>query len=318
MTKMSPTGRVFTGVTGSLRSDSGSLLTTTLLFVVCASAAVVMGGCATLLDPIPYAASRDWARAYEVLEVNLINNPGSESEAQACALADKHPEILDHAAGTFSPEALAKWGEVAGNVTWQVRRVSAFCLIATPDQCLMARNNVSEAGRGIKPRFLAAADLYSQLSDAERQRLSSAFSVKLFKDDEVGIVTDRQHHHEATAGSSSGSALGAAVGSAAYVDRSFSGRPSGWNYSASNHLAAQLVGATVGGALLNKEATEQYRFRYAVRTRSGKLIQQDDVSTTSIGQSLGACVEIQAMKPLEDEICTETLAGLRKRLQPAP
>lgn len=277
--------------------------------------AVALSGCATLLDPDPHIAAKDWARAYEVIEMNLIHSPGSGSEGQARALSDKHPEILSYASSTFAEKPLAEWADKAGNVTWQRRRVSAYCLIAPPETCRQAIRNLEVTEKGIKPRFFVANGLYGLLDEQERKSLESKFAIRVLGDDDFGVVTDRQVHHEVTSGNKAGSALGAALASGAYVDQSFSGAPSSWSYSAADHIATQIVGAAVGGALLNKEASEQYRFRYAIRTQSGKLIQEDDVSSTSIGLSMGSCVEVATMKPLQEDLCSETLARLRERVQ---
>lgn len=285
------------------------------LFASGGGVAIALWSCATMLDPAPHVASKDWARAYEVIEMNLIHSPGSGSEDQARALSEKYPEILSYASATFADRALAEWADKAGNVTWQRRRVSAFCVIAPPEACGQAMRNIEVTERGIKPRFIVAKALYALLDEQERSYLESRFSVRTFADEDFGVVTDRQVHHEMTSGNKAGSALGAALASGAYVDRSFAGAPSSWRYSASDHVATQIVGAAVGGALLDKESSEQYRFRYAIRTQSGKLIQRDDVSSAAIGQSMGSCVDIATMKPLQEDLCSETLEELRKRVR---
>lgn len=109
-----------------------------------------------MLDPVPHVASKDWARAYEAIEMNLIHSPGSGSEDQARALSDKYPEILSYASTTFADRALAEGADKAGNVTWQRRRVSAFCVIAPPEACGQAMRNIEVSERGIRPRFIVA------------------------------------------------------------------------------------------------------------------------------------------------------------------
>jgi hypothetical protein len=101
--------------------------------------------------------------------------------------------------------------------------------------------------------------------------LNRRFAVRPIGASEIGNFIDKQTQNVSTPGGNAGSALGAAAGSAAYLDKAFSGNPSNWNYSAKGHLGAQVAGAVIGGVVGNVQPEELYRVRYTIRARDGNI-----------------------------------------------
>lgn len=116
---------------------------------------------------------------------------------------------------------------------------------------------------------------------------------------DYGTVIDNQGIDESSAGTSGGAMLGSAIGSAAYIDRSF--RP-GNNYSAMMQLGVGLFGAILG-AQLDRPAVSQYHFRYALRRRDGEIVYRDSVQTDAFRHPVGMCLRMSDLQPVAQSLC---------------
>ena len=93
--------------------------------------------------------------------------------------------------------------------------------------------------------------------------------------------------------------VGSALGSAAYIDRSF--RPCN-NYSAVSQVGAGLLGALLG-AQLDRRPVSQYHFRYALRRRDGEIVYADSVQQDAFRHPVGICLRIADLSPVPQALC---------------
>lgn len=161
-----------------------------------------------------------------------------------------------------------------------------------------------------KPIALIVSPVWSQLSDAERADLSARFDLKLLDPEQYGVVLDSQGVDESSKGTNAGTALGAAVGSAAYIDHAFRGSN---NYSAGGHLALGLLGAAIGSTL-DKPTVSQFHFRYTVKLGDGDVKYFDEVKSTQFRHSVGVCLAVPELSLISIHTCNQTVDSVRARL----
>ena len=145
--------------------------------------------------------------------------------------------------------------------------------------------------------------IWDRLNPEQQTGLSERFAVNIVSDRSYGTIIDVQTLDESSRGTTGGSQLGAAYGSAAYVDKAFKG--SNWNYSATNHLTAQIAGALVG-SLADQPAAARFRTRYTIKTGDGGVVYEDEIKSDAFHHSLGLCVALGPMRPIEVAICNLT------------
>lgn len=271
--------------------------------------AAVLSGCAT--DWTGYARNGEFDKAYENLEYNLLKGAVDVSRAQA--MVKEYPQITTYGFNTFSMEKLQRWANQVGEMEAHKRRVVHFCRIASGVECKQAMENIAEVENGIKERLLVVKEIYSQLSGSEKSFLDRKFAVRLIGASEIGSVIDKQTQNVSTPGSNAGSVLGAAVGSAAYVDKAFSGNPSNWNYSAKGHLGAQVAGVVIGGVVGNAKPEELYRIRYTIRARNGNVQYIDSLTGSPLGHSIGVCLQISDLTLIDELLCKINLSEFKQK-----
>ena len=155
--------------------------------------------------------------------------------------------------------------------------------------------------------------IWKTLSEAEKDRLRSAYVVDVANSRQYGTIIDAQAVDESTPGTNAGSAIGQAYGSAMYIDNAFKGpRP---NYSATSHVGAALLGAIVGSAL-DAPAVRQFRFRYTVRSLDGSMVQIDRVEGQPFRQPVGVCVSVPALVIEPQGTCETSVTEFRARYFP--
>ena len=88
------------------------------------------------------------------------------------------------------------------------------------------------------------AHVWNSVSKSEQADVKGAFDVRLIPIDAYGVTVDAQTMDQSQPGNVAGSNLGAAVGSAVYVDRAFRGP--NYNYSATANIGAAVLGALIG------------------------------------------------------------------------
>lgn len=147
--------------------------------------------------------------------------------------------------------------------------------------------------------------IWDGLSAEQRASLGERYVVNLLSGKTYGTIIDVQSLNESTAGTNVGSQLGAQYGSAAYVDNAFKGSPGNWNYSATNHLTAQVVGGILG-SLADQKAQARFRTRYTVKNGDGGVEYIDEIKTDAFRHSMGLCMAIGPLRPIEMDICSQT------------
>jgi outer membrane lipoprotein SlyB len=154
-----------------------------------------------------------------------------------------------------------------------------------------------------------ATEAWHDLSPAEKAEIQTNYIIRTIPTNSYGLIVDVQGVDQSTPGSTGGSALGGAVASASYIDKSFN---SG-DYSAKGHLGAMLLGGLIGAALDSKPQTK-YLFRYTVKDNGGNFAYFDVASSEPFRHSIGSCVLIPgvSMAPRQS-LCTETADTLRMK-----
>lgn len=157
-------------------------------------------------------------------------------------------------------------------------------------------------------RVSAAA--WQGLNADEKASVQQKYVVEIMAPESFGTILDNQGLDRSTPGSNAGTAVGAAIGSAAYVDRAINHG----NYSGKTHVAAMLLGMLVGSAL-DRPAQSSYQFRYAIRLGSGNVIYQDTYSSTPFRHAVGVCVFTPSIDLApEQHLCTQTTESFKNSL----
>nr|WP_245589312.1 hypothetical protein [Azovibrio restrictus] len=274
----------------------------------------LLAACATQVTRMEdFAHQENWAAAFESMQYQLSKET-PDAFSRARSLVQNYPKVLQFGFETFAPDKLKKYGDHVGEVEWHKIRLKYFCTVATTEQCIQAKQNVDEAERNIRPLIVVLQEFYEQLSPAERQLLDKRHRIIMITSSEVGVVTDRQLQDISTLGRTTSSQLGEAVGSAAYVDKAFSGSPSNWNYSVSGHIGAQFAGAVIGSILGKQIAEESYRIQYTIRYLDGHIGHVEQVSSFPIGHSIGVCLRTTDLTILNDSMCNGSVETFRNSL----
>lgn len=144
--------------------------------------------------------------------------------------------------------------------------------------------------------------IWDALTTDQQVSLTGRYTVSLVAAKSYGTIIDIQIVNESTPGSNAGSRLGAAYGSAAYVDNAFKGQPRNWNYSATNNITASLVGAAIG-SLADQPAVARFHTRYTVRTGSGNVEYIDEIKGDAFRHTNGLCMTLNPLRTTETDLC---------------
>lgn len=144
--------------------------------------------------------------------------------------------------------------------------------------------------------------VWQGLSQGDKHQVGARYVVDVIPSESLGVIIDVQGVDRSDPGTTGGQQLGAAMGSAAYIDKAFKGTP---DYSAKSHLGASLFGAIIGSAL-DRPSSAKYQYRYSVKTLANKIEYLDEYSTEPFRKSLGACVLIPLLSPVSQDLCSET------------
>ncbi|WP_221480041.1 hypothetical protein [Acidovorax soli] len=148
------------------------------------------------------------------------------------------------------------------------------------------------------------------LTADEKANVQQKYVVEVMAPESFGTIIDNQGLDRSTPGSNAGTAMGAAIGSTAYVDRAINHG----NYSGKTHVAAMLLGMLVGSAL-DRPAQSSYQFRYAIRLGNGNVIYQDTYSSTPFRHAVGVCVFTPSIDLApEQHLCTQTTDTFKNSL----
>lgn len=155
-----------------------------------------------------------------------------------------------------------------------------------------------------------SAAAWQGLSADEKASVQQKYVIEVMAPESFGTILDNQGLDRSTPGSNAGTAVGAAIGSAAYVDRAINHG----NYSGKTHVAAMLLGMLVGSTL-DQPAQSSYQFRYAIRLGNGNVIYQDTYSSTPFRHAVGVCVFTPAVDLApEQHLCTQTTESLKNSM----
>ena len=151
--------------------------------------------------------------------------------------------------------------------------------------------------------------MWSDLTQEERDKVTAQYIVDLLSSDSIGVIIDVQGVDISDPGTTGGQQLGAALGSAAYIDKAFSGKS---DYSAMSHLGVSILGAVIGSSL-DRAPSAKYQYRYSVKTLNNKIEYLDEHTTAPFSKSLGACVLVPSLSSVSQDLCSESVYSFRKR-----
>lgn len=149
--------------------------------------------------------------------------------------------------------------------------------------------------------------LWNSLTAKEKSQVSNALEVNLVSTASMGVIVDVQTLDQSQAGNNAGSQLGAAFGSAAYVDNTFSG--DNIDYSAKKHLGVALLGGMLGSAA-DKAPVSSFRTRYTIKLQDGNIQHVEEETPSQFRHSVGLCVFLEPFKIVNQQLCSMTKADL--------
>lgn len=170
--------------------------------------------------------------------------------------------------------------------------VCCWCLLA--QQAYGASFDISES-------------LWNSLTAKEKIHVSNALQANLIPTTSMGVIIDAQTLDQSQPGTSAGAQLGAAFGSAAYVDSAFSGN--NVDYSAKKHLGVTLLGSLLG-ASVDKSPVSSFRTRYTIKLQDGNVQQIEEETSNQFRQVVGLCVFLAPFRVANQQLCSMTKADL--------
>lgn len=153
--------------------------------------------------------------------------------------------------------------------------------------------------------------VWQELTDLEIIKLQKIRFISLKDDKNFGRIIDKQIFDASTKGTQTGSQLGSIVGQAQYIDNSI---PKG-AYSATGQVGAAIIGAALGRSF-DQTGSRVFVTRYTIKRLDGKVSYADKYEATSLGESAGVCVDLQA-KQVDQDICDMTPQNIRSYLSKA-
>jgi len=151
--------------------------------------------------------------------------------------------------------------------------------------------------------------VWSDLAQEERNQATSQYIIDILPSDSIGVIIDVQGLDRSDPSTSGGQQLGAALGSAAYIDKAFSGKS---DYSAMSHLGVSILGAIIGSSL-DRAPSAKYQYRYSVKTLNNNIEYIDEHTTDPFRKSLGTCVLVPSLSSVSQDLCSESVDSFRKR-----
>lgn len=157
--------------------------------------------------------------------------------------------------------------------------------------------------------IMVSKQAWEGLIPEERSAIQKEHVVDVRDGISVGEIVDAQGIDESSQGTNGGAALGAAIGNAAYIDRSL--KPD-TNYSAKTQLAAILLGAAIGSAL-DRPPQAQYRFRYAIRTANREIEYREITQSEPFRHPPGVCIDLGTLEKIPQSACVIDSSLLREK-----
>lgn len=145
--------------------------------------------------------------------------------------------------------------------------------------------------------------IWESLTPEQQRDIENRYTPYLLPPNSYGSIMDAQSANESRSGTTTGSQLGAAVGSANYVDNAFKG--SNPNYSAKSHLGASIAGAIIG-SIADSAPRPQFRTRYTMKLANGKVEYIEETKPDPFRHSVGLCVALFPIRLIDLDLCTMT------------
>lgn len=171
-----------------------------------------------------------------------------------------------------------------------------------------AAPTVSQSAPVPKRIAMITRPVWKALTTEEHAQIEAGYESRIVEPEGFGMIIDVQGADQSIPGTNAGAALGGAIGSAAYIDRSLGGG----NYSAGGHLALGLLGAVIGSGM-DRAPTTQFQFRYTVKQGDGEIQYFDEFKTSSFRHSVGVCVLLPDLALISQQVCQQTVDSARLR-----
>lgn len=217
-----------------------------------------------------HVEATNWKAAYRFLE-----DVPEKDLPEAKALINKNPKIIQEGISTFSLASLQssidKYGLV-DSYDIELKRLSYLRRYVLEDQYATAESNI-----------LLRYD-ESDIQNEIEKRAEEWDKV------EYGYITAIQIADESIYNKGIGTAVGQVSGSAAYADKAFSG--SNWDYSATKHVAAALIGGLIGHAI-EGDTEISYHVRYSILLAGGDSIFIGSHQVRRFYVPKGTCIKVK-------------------------
>lgn len=278
---------------------------------------LLLAGCATQqLSPLDqdmayakhFASNGDYKAAFWKIRGPIAS---LSHQVMVLDLAKTYPQIVAEGTARIAPEYYASLVESGDTEAAALDvRLSLHALkVLLPDseyKLFEQRANAFLSKQGL---LQVRRSVWDQLSDTEHDQLQEEQFVSVKDDNKFGRIIDRQVFDASTTGTSAGSQLGSVLGQARYLDNSI---PKGTS-SATGQVGAAILGSVIGSSF-DHAGSRTFVVRYAIKRLDGKVFYANKHESTSLGESLGVCVDLQAQQ-VDQDICELTTESLRVSLQ---
>lgn len=164
-----------------------------------------------------------------------------------------------------------------------------------------------QAHTALSDSFDVPETLWNSLSTSEKVQVSNSLELNLVSSTLIGIIVNVQTLDQSRPGTVGGSYLGSAYGSAAYIDKAFSGNAI--DYSAKKHLGVSLLGSVLG-ASLDKSPVFNLKTRYTIALQDGSIQHIEEQTANQFTHTVGLCVFLNPLKVVNQKLCSMTKADL--------
>lgn len=273
-----------------------------LVFISCVSACVPKPDAPNFTRGLNALEEKNYVVAYRFFE-----DVRADEISKVAAIIEKNPQIIDAGFETFSLTALhdsiSRYG-IKQSAAIEYNRLNLFKKFASEEKYQMAKLKLTEVYEKeldeINKELEYKRYLESLTSDERAAHYAELYKKYQHSIKVVGRVMSAQLINRSNPGTSAGSAFGALVGQAVYID-SINFR----NYSAGNQIAAGLIGAAVGSSF-DQRKIETYQKVYFIKKREGEIVRLDQNTSDPVLYPVGACISYKEpfeFNIIEDKNC---------------
>lgn len=279
-----------------------------IIVPICISLVFTINACAPIPDAPNFSRGlnaleeRNYAVAYRFFE-----DVRPHEISKVIAIIEKNPQVIDAGFQTFSISALNDSINRYGfkqSAEIEFNRLESFKRYASQEKYQEAKLNLNEVFASeiaeINEKLDKKKYLESLPSDERAAHYAELY--KKYQDSikVIGRVMSAQLINRSSQGTNTGSAFGALVGQAVYID-SINFR----NYSAGNQIAAGLIGAAVGSSF-DQRKIETYQKVYFIKKKEGEIVRLDQNTSDPVLYPVGACISYKEpfeFNIIEDKNC---------------